>query len=140
MPIAVTCFCGTSFAVPEQKAETRQPCPACGRMVDVPGRPPGLTEEEKSSLPVCPDCQGDGKCRHCGGLRGRARPERGSGSLLWSAVWPFLNFWLTLYWMLAPQDVSSKHCTGCNGNGRCFKCRGFGRLRETGGESCRPSG
>ncbi|MBY0522001.1 MAG: hypothetical protein K2R98_01295 [Gemmataceae bacterium] len=150
MATIVRCSCGEGFDVHDSRAGQQVPCPACGPKLDIPSHPavslssanyvgPGAgwnpsqgvpTGDDFEKLPLCPNCRGSGVCSACKGAGARDY-ERWN----WHAIATFLLFgfwaWAAKGWqqMIGLQEhASSGRCVGCNGNGKCYKCTGYGRL------------
>ncbi len=83
MALLVNCECGERVIAEDSEAGQPVPCPACGKMVEMPQAynplstakyvqaaaeaPPPPVEEVRPTGPPCPDCDGTGHCRHCHG-------------------------------------------------------------------------
>ena len=144
MTIPLTCRCGERFEVAHHQAGTKQPCPACDKLVDVPGEPfvkmasmkylnqaADHSEEAVAHLPLCPDCKGTGRCRLCGGYRKVAGSGEPSGC---SAIF-FVSMWANFYAKMLGMDTPNagiKGCVSCNGRGKCYQCDGLGRVADSG--------
>lgn len=150
MAIIVRCSCGEGFDVPDSRAGQLVPCPECGQPMDIPSHPPvslsmqgyvgpgagwnpdqGVpTGDAFDKLPLCPDCRGSGTCPLC---RGKSRSQYEKTD--WSGLIVYFVFgfwaWATGAWRLAfgiDEHAAIKGCYSCNSNGKCYKCKGYGRL------------
>lgn len=151
MAIIVACSCGERFDVPDSAAGKLYPCPHCGQKLDIPTAPvfslssqkylgPGTAwnpddgvphGEAFEKLPVCGKCGGNGRCPIC----------RGSGANWHSAAWWDSCKTLLAYWWFGlfskagwdritglDNHASTARCASCNDNGKCYSCRGYGRV------------
>ena len=143
MAVILTCACGERFDVPAREARKQVPCPACGKAVDVPQEGVvGLSsskylaaaqarqEEEFQKLPECPRCDGSGRCQECGGAKG-PQSDGAAGRFFLSALLSLITDALLGVWVIVRKGewaAGPSYCSGCNGNGRCYTCKGAGRV------------
>ncbi len=153
MAIIVRCACGEGFDVPDSAAGKLYPCPHCGQKLDIPSAPPVALNSQKyvgpggawnpddgvptgdafAKLPLCPRCQGSGTCPTCGGKGADYHGAALGGGVrsffaylflgLRGGVWGWRRFVA-----LDNATISTARCANCNDNGKCYHCRGYGRL------------
>lgn len=156
----IACGCGERVAAPEDETDKYVRCSQCGTYLHREASVGAVAlnaakylptaeerEAELQQLPVCRKCGGSGVCAVCRGGKGQSC-SWWTPAQLWHA---FLDASLTGWnrfssgWSLLAGSVidesaggeqlinpaSSPHCAGCNGNGRCYTCRGLGRTAET---------
>lgn len=140
----LSCKCGERFDVPAREERKQVPCPACGEPIDVPQQGPvGLSsakylaaaqakqDEALQNAPVCPDCAGKCYCPVCRSSKEGDSNLPGKGWLV-MGIMAFGVMWAMFLKSLlgVEHDAGSKYCMSCNGNGRCRRCRGAGKVVE----------
>jgi hypothetical protein len=145
----VSCLCGERLELDAGQPLTKIDCPTCGRTIDLsPPRfdqPPAPdactpaipTEEPSESGParVCPDCAGTGTCHLCARPAGSFWSElvRTADSVFdtifglfaeAAASSPNNRYWNNRH--ISSRHIQTKVCVACNGNRKCYKCRGSG--------------
>ncbi|MBL8797522.1 MAG: hypothetical protein JNM56_26720 [Planctomycetia bacterium] len=142
MPHVLTCKCGERFDVPTREDRPQVSCPACGQPVDVPEQGAvGLSsakflaaaqakqDEALQNAPDCPDCAGKGYCMVCRGSKEGESNLPGKGWVILGVLaFGFLWAMFMKNLMGSQHDAGAKYCMSCNGNGRCRRCKGCGKI------------
>jgi hypothetical protein len=150
MALLMNCECGERVVAEDSEAGQQVPCPACGKMVEMPQAYNPLTtakyveaaaaappvEEVRPTGPPCSGCDGSGHCRHCQGSG--QRQEAFLDRLTSGITNAITGVFQTLGDLLGAgpsggrrvqtrsQQRLANACQACEGKGKCFKCDGSG--------------
>ena len=152
MAIILDCECGLRLEAADDQAGQQVPCPACGRMLELPAAynplstmkflqpvaAPETAETPTLSEPECPSCEGSGECRSCQGCgRLKQSPLDRVTALVSGAVSGVTGFLAEALGVGGPRKYKTRSeqrrgagCPRCEGTGKCFNCEGAGRAAE----------